>query len=89
MIKAIIFDCDGVLVDSEHSHYLAWKHSLNNQGYDLSVKEYCSFAGNPTDAILKHLAQNAECDQLEEILKDKRAYYEALQSEGLPQLNLR
>ncbi len=52
-LKAIAFDCDGVLIDSEPAHYLAWKQALQNQRYNLSVDEYCCHAGKSTEAILK------------------------------------
>lgn len=36
MIRACIFDLDGVIVDTAHYHYLAWKRLANELGYDLS-----------------------------------------------------
>ena len=39
MIKACIFDLDGVIVDTAHYHYLAWKRLANELGIDLSVED--------------------------------------------------
>ncbi|MDA3780867.1 MAG: beta-phosphoglucomutase [Bacteroidales bacterium] len=39
MIKACIFDLDGVLVDTAIFHYKAWKRLCNELGFDLSEKE--------------------------------------------------
>ena len=36
MIKACIFDLDGVIVDTAHYHYLAWRRLANELGFDLS-----------------------------------------------------
>lgn len=36
MIKAVIFDLDGVIVDTAHYHYLAWKRLANELGIDLT-----------------------------------------------------
>lgn len=36
MIRACIFDLDGVIVDTAHYHFLAWKRLANELGYDLS-----------------------------------------------------
>lgn len=36
MIKAIIFDLDGVIVDTAHYHYLAWKRLANEFNIDLT-----------------------------------------------------
>jgi len=35
-IKAIIFDLDGVIVDTAVFHYLAWKKLANTMGFDLT-----------------------------------------------------
>lgn len=36
MIKACIFDLDGVVVDTAKYHYLAWKRLANQLGFDFS-----------------------------------------------------
>jgi len=38
-IRACIFDLDGVIVDTAHYHFLAWKRLANELGFDLSVEE--------------------------------------------------
>lgn len=40
MIKAIIFDLNGVLVDTEEVHFQAHKKVLSNYGIDLTMDEY-------------------------------------------------
>jgi len=39
MIKAVIFDLDGVIVDTAHYHFLAWRRLAKELGVDLSEKE--------------------------------------------------
>ena len=36
LIRACIFDLDGVIVDTAHYHYLAWKRLANALGFDLT-----------------------------------------------------
>jgi beta-phosphoglucomutase-like phosphatase (HAD superfamily) len=83
-IKAIIFDCDGTLVDSEPAHHAAWQRAAQNQGYELSLEEYCSYVGYPTDVIAESLSKKIgkECSQ--EILKDKVERFLQIQLGGLP-----
>ena len=38
MVKAIIFDLDGVLVDTAQYHYLAWKRLASELGIDLTIQ---------------------------------------------------
>lgn len=40
-----MFDCDGVLADSEHVSYEAWRAALLLHGHDLSVEEFSSSIG--------------------------------------------
>ncbi len=39
MIKACIFDLDGVIVDTAKYHYIAWKRLANELGLDLTKEE--------------------------------------------------
>lgn len=39
MIKGCIFDLDGVIVDTAHYHYLAWKRLADELGYKLTLQE--------------------------------------------------
>lgn len=40
MLKAIIFDCDGVIADSEHLHFSLFQKVLAEVGVPLTQKEY-------------------------------------------------
>ena len=83
-IRAIFFDCDGVLVDSEHTHYLSWRHALQKQGYDLNFEEYLPFIGQSTETDAMLFSRKIGKDCAEEILHDKVAHYRKLQGEGIP-----
>ena len=51
MIKAILFDHDGTLIDSENTHYEMWKDILFEYGVHLSFEEYSQkYIGIPTDS---------------------------------------
>ena len=40
MVRAICFDFDGTLVDSEHLHYAAWQAELQPFGCSLEKSRY-------------------------------------------------
>lgn len=40
MIKAIIFDMDGLLIDSEMISYKCYRDFLKEHGYTFTLKEY-------------------------------------------------
>lgn len=84
-IKAILFDCDGTLVDSESSHYLAFKQVLAAMGYDFSVREHSQFVGKSDLATADFLAKKCGIDASSLILKKRARYLEFCQA-GLPQI---
>ncbi len=61
MIKAIIFDMDGTLVDSEKLHYQSWKIVLENHGVpSFSFEEFLGYVGTSNEKIATeyHAAYN-------------------------------
>lgn len=46
MLKAVIFDMDGVLIDSEPIHYEANRRIMRNFGYELEYEYYKQFIGS-------------------------------------------
>lgn len=43
IIKGILFDMDGVLIDTEEFHYLAWKKAFESKNIDLSKSDYSKY----------------------------------------------
>lgn len=56
---AIIFDCDGTLVDSMPVHYEAWTLTLRRYGLDLSEDEFYALGGWPTYQVAEHVIRRA------------------------------
>ena len=56
MIKAVIFDLDGLLIDSEIISYKIYKEILNQFGHDFSIEEYAqNFSGKTEVKNVKNL----------------------------------
>ena len=47
MLKAVIFDMDGVIIDSEPMHNKAYHDMFDEVGIEVSTEFYESFTGNP------------------------------------------
>jgi HAD superfamily hydrolase (TIGR01509 family) len=46
MIKAIIFDCDGLIIDSEMADYLSWKETYESYGVELPLDTWLENIGS-------------------------------------------
>lgn len=84
MIKAIIFDCDGTLVDSEIAHYESYRHALARRGVDFPLEEYLLLIGKGDFVCARLLAEQINIDSAEDLLHDKRAHYRTMQEKGHP-----
>ncbi|KXZ50842.1 hypothetical protein GPECTOR_15g528 [Gonium pectorale] len=57
--KALIFDCDGTLLDSMGIHYEAWKHTAALFGITITAKAMVELAGKPVNELLDILAERS------------------------------
>jgi beta-phosphoglucomutase len=53
--RAVLWDMDGVLVDSAQYHYIAWREALAREGVDLSYQDFRATFGQRNDTILRRL----------------------------------
>lgn len=82
-IKAVLFDCDGTLVDSEGAHFLAWQKTLEAKGVHLSAKQELQFTGMSDLFIAKSFVDSLGCRELD-LLREKSLHYSHLHEQGLP-----
>jgi beta-phosphoglucomutase family hydrolase len=57
-IKAVIFDMDGVLVDSEPFHVQNEKMMFKKLGLDISDEEHAGYMGTATDVMWEQIIRN-------------------------------
>ena len=70
MIKNIIFDFDGVLVDSEIMVAKAFAKYMQNFGIDIDEKEFASFAGKKTVQVIEILSKKYSIKDQEKFFRD-------------------
>lgn len=86
-IKAILFDHDGTLVDSEPAHFRIWRQVLSGYGVDLSERQYAEhYAGVPTRAnALDAISRFSLAETAEALVRQKaRVMGEFLSREAFP-----
>lgn len=76
MLRAVIFDMDGVIIDSEPMHNKAYHDMFKEVGINVSTELYESFTGQSTINICKKLVEHFNLEQTPETLVAlKRKYY--------------
>lgn len=79
MLKAILFDMDGVIVNTEPLHHKAYYNMFNDVNIDVSNSLYASFTGQSTLAICKILCKQFNLPLGPETLVDiKRDHFKYL-----------
>lgn len=82
MIRGVLFDLDGVIVDTLHYHYLAWKHMFEKLGGTISEHTVLLHEGRNSREILPILMQESgvliPADQQAQFIEEKRAYYRSI-----------
>ena len=58
--KAIIFDCDGTLIDSMPVHFVAWHETMERYGISFPEERFYSLGGVPSHRIIEMLASEQE-----------------------------
>jgi beta-phosphoglucomutase len=88
---AVIFDMDGVMVDTGQQHYAAWQRLFAEMGREEPSKaEFCVTFGMRNPELLRlFFGPNLADDKVEELGRKKEAYYRELVREQVkPALGL-
>jgi HAD superfamily hydrolase (TIGR01509 family) len=76
MIKTVIFDMDGVIIDSEPVHHFAYLQHFAELNLDISPEMYASFTGNSTKNIYEKLKAEFKLEQkVEDLVNTKRNFF--------------
>ncbi len=68
MLKAVLFDMDGVIVDSEPLHHKAYRRMFNDVNIEVSDTLYESYTGQATLPICKHICEYFNLNESPETL---------------------
>ena len=88
MLKGIIFDMDGVLINSEPVHYRVWKQALAARGIELDYEIYKPCIGSTNGFLMDILHDNYGISREDrELVKSMQQIKEkVIEEEGFPMI---
>jgi beta-phosphoglucomutase len=77
--RAVLWDLDGTLVDSEPYHWLAWRETMAAEHFELTWDEFASTFGQRNDKVLRRmLGPDLARGEIERIGNAKEEHYRRL-----------
>lgn len=84
MVKAVIFDVDGTLVDSVDLHAQAWQEAFKQYGYDIPYEPIRHQIGKGSDQLMPEFISQEDYEKVGEKIAECRK--EIYQKQLLPQV---
>ena len=72
MLKAVLCDLDGTLLDSNHFHAEAWQRSFAEFGIDVSFEDAVKQIGKGADQVIPYFVPKNRVEELEKPIKEFR-----------------
>jgi beta-phosphoglucomutase len=86
--RAVLWDMDGTLIDSENLHWISWRNTMVNEGIAITHEQFLSSFGQRNDSIIpRWLGAAATPERIERIASAKEELYRHLvQRDGISAL---
>lgn len=85
-IQAVIWDLDGVIIDSGDAHRRAWHRLAQHEKLPLTDEQFWSTFGKRNDAIIPLLWGPMPAERVSEMAKRKEAYFREFIRQGIAPL---
>lgn len=83
--STVIFDCDGVLVDTEYLKYEAWRDVLSKSNIIFTINDYIPLVGHSSEKIAFEI-EKAKAKPFDKklVIEKKNSLYKKRQAQGVP-----
>lgn len=79
-MKVLLFDFDGVLIQSMEDHYEGWRRALEKYGIDMNPEELFMMEGQGVRAVATEITRkyNIPVEDTSDIIKNKQEHYNTI-----------
>lgn len=75
MIKALLFDLDGTLIETEEANFEAYRAACKFYGYDISYRDFKEYTGKHYSLFLPKLIKSEDKEIIRKIYSKKKELY--------------
>src|SRR3989338_5352736 len=83
MIKAVVFDYNGVIINDYEYHEKAFKETLRKNGIGFTDKKVRELIGPGTIKFFELIKPDASREEIEKLVEEKTKYYRELAKEDI------
>ena len=78
-VRAVLWDMDGTLIDSEEFHWISWRETLQKEGVTITREQFLATFGQRNDSIIPQLLGTmATPERIEKVSTAKEKLYRDL-----------
>lgn len=81
--RGVIFDLDGVLIDTGELHHQAWKDTAVREGFDMTDEFFSRTFGMQNHQVIPMLIEGVERAEVDRISEEKEARFRELAAKGI------
>lgn len=83
----VIFDMDGVLINSYHAHFISWKRMLERYGLSITEKQFSSTFGQTNKDILSKLFPFIDKKKYPILAEEKEEIFRQVIKDDFPEMD--
>lgn len=83
----VIFDMDGVLIDSYRAHFFSWQQMLRNHGFNITERQFAATFGLTNHDIFARLYPGIPSEEYPALAREKEEAFRGIITTDFPEMD--